>query len=79
MTTPLPFPDEWFPEDDTVNEDYPEERTGEVFRVVGQDGKLDGRNTYYETLKGAKAYMSGHWAKRGSRIQKGEVTWSELD
>lgn len=77
MTTPLPFPDEWFPED--VPAPAPDPMEGEVFRVVDRFGRLDARNTYYSTLKGAKAYIAGRWADIGARIQRGKVTWHELD
>jgi hypothetical protein len=81
---PLPFPEDWFPEDESENEDYVEER-GEIWRIVGPpedrdwQGKLSARfrKPYYSTYKGAKAAL--HYFPYGSKIQKGEVTWSELD
>lgn len=77
---PLPFSDdEWYPEHEDAPEPSPDDMEGEVFRVVDRFGRLDGRNTYYSTLKGAKAYIAGRWADKNARIHKGKVTWNELD
>jgi hypothetical protein len=76
---PITGLDEWYPElEDTIDPE-PDEMQGEVFRVVDRFGRLNARNTYYSTFKGAKAYIAGRWADPGARIQKGKVIWSELD
>lgn len=76
------MPADWFPEFDSKQEDYVEERT-EVYRIVDDKGvTLSGyvgrksNKPYYTSLKGARVAL--HHFPEGSRIQKGEVTWSEL-
>lgn len=73
----LPGMEIWVPEGEYEDTPYPVEE--EIYRVIDEHGKLDGRNTYYSTLKGAKAYIAGHWAGKNATIQKGKVTWNELD
>jgi len=76
---PITGLDEWFPEDESEDVEHVEEVDEEIFRVIDQYGRLDGRNKYYSTLKGAKAFLAGRYSHPNSKIQKGKVTWHDLD
>lgn len=75
--------EDWWPEDETQDTEYVEEEKSEVFRIIDAHGKVQQsyvaekyNKPYYTTLKGARVAL--HSFPEGSRIQKGEVTWTEM-
>lgn len=80
----LPGAEDWAPEDDSVNEEYPEDYKGEIFKIVGPpedrdwQGRLPARfrKPYYSTEGGARKGLP--YFPAGSHIEIGEVTWRRL-
>lgn len=80
----LPGFEDWVPEDDTVNEEYPEDYKGQIFKIVGppEDSDWQGRRSarfrkpYYSTLAGAKRALP--WFHKDAHIEVGEVTWKRV-
>jgi len=89
----LPGAEDWVPEDETPDAQFQDELgTGNLpttlYRIVNERGEVERsrhstalNKPYYATLSGVKSAASyaRNRLSRKVRIQKGEVTWEDLD